>query len=163
LRSASSEQSAGRAHAVLLALGNLALVLMAGCLWVVGYMVAPTLFSMLERERAGEVAGRLFTHVAWVAMTCTALLIVFRRWIAPGLPRWATACLWVILALAALGHFGMRPHMATLKAANVSGRLASEAYRSAFGKAHGISALLYLTQSVLAAALVAGWRRRPGA
>ena len=124
-------------------------------------MVAPTLFAMLERERAGEVAGQLFTHVAWVVMTCTALLIVFRRWIAPGLPRWASACLWVILALAALGHFGMRPHMATLKAANVSGRLASEAYRSAFGKAHGISALLYLTQSVLAAALVAGWRRRP--
>ena len=111
---------------------------MAGCLWVVGYMVAPTLFAMLERERAGEVAGQLFTHVAWVTMTCTALLIVFRRWIAPGLPRWASACLWVILALAALGHFGMRPHMATLKAANASGRLASEAYRNAFGKAHGV-------------------------
>lgn len=136
---------------------------MAGSLWVVGYMVAPTLFATLERERAGEVAGQLFTHVAWVVMASTALLIMFRRALAPGLSRWVTSCLWVILALAALGHFGMRPHMATLKAANASGRLATEAYRSAFGRAHGISAILYLTQSVLAAAIVAGWRRRADA
>lgn len=150
-------------QAVLQALGNLALVLMAGSLWVVGYMVAPTLFATLERERAGDVAGQLFTHVAWVVMAGSALLIVFRRALAAGLPRWATACLWVILALAALGHFGMRPHMTTLKAAHTSGRLATEAYRSAFGRAHGISAILYLTQSILAAALVAGWRRRTDA
>ena len=29
-----------------------------GAIWVVGYVVAPTLFAMLERSVAGDVAGR---------------------------------------------------------------------------------------------------------
>jgi hypothetical protein len=145
---------------VLPALGNLALFCMAGSLWVVGYMVAPTLFAMLERERAGQVAGQLFTYVAWVVMVGAVLLVAFRQWLAPGAPRWVVVCLSTVLALAALGHFGLRPYMADLKEAHAAGQLADAAYRAAFGWAHGISALLYLTQSILAAALVAGWNRR---
>jgi len=145
---------------VLPALGNLALVCIAGSLWVIGYMVAPTLFAMLERERAGQVAGQLFTYVAWVVMVCAFLLIAFRQWISPCAPRWVAGCLSAVLVLAALGYFGLRPYMADLKEAHAAGRMAEEAYRAAFGRAHGVSALLYLAQSILAAALVVGWRRR---
>jgi len=132
---------------------------MAGSLWTVGYMVAPTLFAMLERERAGQVAGQLFTQVAWLVMICAVALIGFKERLLPESPRWVGYGLLGILALAALGHFGLRPYLADLREAHAAGRMAQETFRAAFGRAHGISALLYLAQSLLAAALAAGCRR----
>jgi hypothetical protein len=140
-------------------LANLLLTLLAGSLWVVGYVVAPTLFSMLEREHAGEVAGQLFTYVAWMVIATSVLILVVERLALRSAPLWARACLWSILLLSLAAHFGMRPHIAGLKAAQAAAQIGADEYRSAFGRAHGISALLFLVQSLLAAVLVAAWRR----
>jgi hypothetical protein len=159
LKSALSERIRARAGAALPALGTLLLVAMAGSLWTVGYLVAPTLFAMLEREQAGRVAGQLFTQVAWLVMICTAVLLGFKKRLLPGSPRWISYGLLGVLALAAVGHFALRPYLAGLREALAAGRVAQETYHAAFGRAHGISALLYLAQSFLAAALAAGCRR----
>ena len=136
------------------------LTLMAGCLWVVGYVVAPTLFSVLERARAGEVAGHLFTIVAWIVITATpAVLLLDRAVLHPAQP-WVAVCLWLILGLALIGHFGIRPQIAALKAAQTASEIGAEAYRAAFGRWHAISAAVYMVESVLAAAIIVGWRRR---
>ena len=40
-----------------------------GSLWTIGYIVAPTLFAMLEdRQLAGSIAGRLFHAEAWIGL-----------------------------------------------------------------------------------------------
>jgi hypothetical protein len=135
-----------------------ALALMAGGMAVVGYVVAPTLFAMLERTRAGEVAGQLFTWVALLATACSLIALALDLgWLRAGRP-WVRACLVAILVLVAVGHFGLRPQMAALKAAGAVEAMSAEA-RAAFGRWHGISAVLYLLQSLLALAAVAGWRR----
>lgn len=133
--------------------------LMAGCLWVVGYVVAPTLFAVLERARAGEVAGHLFSLVAWLVMAAAVMVMLLERLILRSARRWVMACLLGALALALVGHFGIRPQIADLKAAEAASRIGAEAYRAAFGRWHAISAGVFLVQSLLAGAVVVGWRR----
>lgn len=140
------------------AAAGIALALMAGGLCVVGYVVAPTLFAMLERARAGEVAGQLFTWMAILAVAAALfVLCIDLAWLRSGRP-WVRVCLAAILVLAALSHFGIRPQLAAIKAVQAAGG-APEALRAAFGRWHGVSAVFYLLQSLLALAAVAGWRR----
>lgn len=140
------------------AIATIALALMAGGLAVVGYVVAPTLFSMLERTRAGEVAGQLFTWITVLATFCCAVVLSLDYgWLRVGRP-WVRGCLVAILVLIAIGHFGLRPQMAALKSTGAVEAMSAEA-RAAFARWHGVSAVLYLLQSVLGLAAVAGWRR----
>lgn len=140
------------------AIAAIALALMAGGMAMAGYVVAPTLFAMLERTRAGEVAGQLFTWVTLLAtLCCIVVLSLDYAWLRAGRP-WVRGCLVAILLLIAVGHFGLRPQMAALKATGAVETMGAEA-RAAFGRWHGIAAVLYLLQSLLALAAVAGWRR----
>ena len=50
--------------------------LWVGGLWIVGYVVAPSLFARLDDTRlAGELAGGLFDLMAWISMVCGLLLV----------------------------------------------------------------------------------------
>ncbi|MCB1896551.1 MAG: DUF4149 domain-containing protein [Rhodocyclaceae bacterium] len=131
--------------------------LWAGAQWAVGYLVAPTLFALVDdRREAGRIAGWLFERVNLLGLGCAGLLVtllvarrsaaVFREWL-----------LFVVAAMLALSlalQFWIQPTMQALK-------LAGEAASAAFAMWHGVSSGLYLLQSLLAGVLVVGVQRRP--
>ena len=68
------------------------LTVWVGGMWTVGYVVAPTLFAMLDdRSLAGSIAGRLFTVMSYVGLVSGGLLLLsvvmdygkslFRQWL----------------------------------------------------------------------------------
>jgi hypothetical protein len=144
--------------------------LWAGSLWAVGYLAAPTLFATLsDRVLAGTIAGNLFTNQAWLSIACALVMLVL---------LWATqtstggifagpaanmaaksrrTLLIIVLAMLActlVSHFGLQPMMAALRAAAGPGGVMEEAAKNKFGVLHGISSVIYLIQSLLAAWLV---------
>ncbi|CAG9186612.1 DUF4149 domain-containing protein [Cupriavidus pinatubonensis] len=137
-------------------------VVWAGSLWTVGYMVAPTLFSVLpSRETAGMIAGHLFQTEAILGVTIGVLqLVLCNVLIRRGANRYR-ALRWLVLAMLVcvlVGYFGTQPFMGSLKEkATALGVGVSESpFRAQFGMLHGVSSGFYLLQSLLALALV--WR-----
>lgn len=137
-------------------------VIWAGSLWTVGYMVAPTLFTVLEsRETAGMIAGHLFRIEAIVGVvTGILLLLLCNVMIRRGAHGFRTLR-WLVLGMLAcvlIGYFGVQPFMADLKEkAELLGVGVSESpYKARFGMLHGVSSVFYLVQSLLALTLI--WR-----
>ena len=132
--------------------------LWAGSLWAVGYLVAPTLFATLnDRTLAGSIAGSMFHVEAMVSLGCGVAMGVL-LWLAT--PDWTpkrrrTALLLIVAMVmcTVASHFGLQPMMAELRATG----LVDEAVKSRFGMLHGISSVIYLVQSLLAAWLV--WKQ----
>lgn len=144
---------------------HLAVVLVTlwvGAMWTVGYLVAPTLFGMLaDRATAGAVAGRLFSLVGWLGLGCASyllLLVVMRQHgrAVRGALFWMVA---VMLALTAVGQFGIQPLMAELKANALPAEVMDSALRDRFAAWHGVSSVLYLIQSLLGVGVAIGIRR----
>jgi hypothetical protein len=138
------------------------LTLWVGGLWIVGYLVAPTLFASLDdRQLAGQLAGRLFHFMGYLGLVSGALLLM-AVWCRVG-RDWAREWrIWVLLAmllLVALGSFVLQPMMQELK---LQGIAEGSAQATRFGRLHGVSSLLYLTTSLLGLWLVSvGIRRGP--
>ncbi len=129
---------------------NLLVVLWIGGMWATGYVVAPTLFDMLDRVTAGTVAGRLFTIQSWIGLFCGVLLLIAtsgRRPLA-AVRRWLLV---VMLAVIAAGQFGLQPMMEALKA---EGLVEGSETAARFATLHGLSASLFLLNSLLGVALV---------
>jgi hypothetical protein len=132
--------------------------LWAGSLWAVGYLVAPTLFATLsDRTLAGSIAGSMFHAEAMVSLGCGVAMGVL-LWLAT--PDWTpkrrrTALLLIVAMVmcTVASHFGLQPMMAELRATG----LVDDAVKSRFGLLHGISSVIYLVQSLLAAWLV--WKQ----
>lgn len=127
------------------------LTLWVGGMWVVGYLVAPTLFSMLEKSIAGNVAGQLFTLLSYLGLFCGSLLIIglASRVGAQVTQHWM---LWVLLAMLVIiliSQFVLQPMMAELKATGLT-----DLNRSEFGKLHGVTSVLFLINSLLGLSLV---------
>ena len=142
----------------------LALTLWIGGLWTIGYIVAPTLFSMLaDRVLAGTITGKLFTLMAYIGLACGAYLILFR------LVRFGGACvkhvafwiLLVMLALTVIGEFGVQPLLATLKSSALPKEVMEGVLRDRFMAWHGVASVLYVIQSGLGLVLVALHGRNP--
>lgn len=124
------------------------LTVWAGALWSVGYIVAPTLFALLDdRQLAGLLAGRLFEIVAYLGLVCGVLLLVGQV-TRSGWKAWRVYALVAMLVLTAVGQFVLQPLMAAAKA---QGAAAADR----FAALHGISSSLFLVVSLLALALVA--------
>jgi hypothetical protein len=139
--------------------------------WAIGYIVAPTLFAVLEsRTEAGTVAGRLFHSQAWLSLVCGVLLV----WLATALisrisqmgdaraARTYRGLRWLAVAMMVcvlVGWFGLQPFMADLRAqAQASGvEIGQSPLAARFGMLHGISSGIYLLQSLLGIALI--WRQ----
>ena len=131
-------------------------------MWIVGYLVVPTLFASLgDRQLAGRVAGKLFAASGWVGLVAAAYLVVFL------LLRWERlvgqrAVFWLVLAGAALlavAQFGIQPLMAQMKADALPLDVMESALRERFIFWHGASSILYLVQSLLGLWLVI-WSER---
>ena len=142
------------------ALGQARLLLVtawAGSLWTVGYLVAPTLFRTLsDSALAGTIAGSMFRSEALVSLVCGAGLLVLLA-LDKAMDAKARRVLMLVvagmLALQAVSSLGLGPMMAQLKEAAPGGVMEGAA-RKQFGMLHGVSMVLYLMQSVLAAMLV---------
>ncbi len=129
----------------------------AGSMWTIGYVIAPLLFATLtDRAQAGTLAGLFFKAGAWISLICGASLLAIIR----TQREHSTRILQIklvsgMLLCTVLGHFGLQPYMAELRAiAAQSGGIMDDAMRSRFGMLHGAASVIYLIQSVLAVALV---------
>ncbi|NHZ34104.1 DUF4149 domain-containing protein [Massilia rubra] len=129
----------------------------AGSLWTVGYLVAPTLFRTLsDSVLAGTIAGSMFRAEAMVSLVCGVgllVLLALDKGVDAKRRRMLLLVVGSMLALMAASTLGLGPMMAQLKEAAPGGVMEAAA-RKQFGMLHGVSMVLYLIQSVLAAVLV---------
>jgi hypothetical protein len=139
------------------ALQAVAATLWVGGLWVVGFVVAPVLFSTLpDRAMAGLLAGKLFGLIAWIGIGCALYLLLF-RWARYGAAAFRQGVLWLLLMmllLACAGEFGVQPVMAALKDQALPKQVMESVFRDRFAVWHGVSSGLYVIQSLLGIALV---------
>ena len=128
---------------------NLIQTLWVGALWSVGYLAAPTLFAHLDSAIAGPIAGELFTIIAWLSMVCGTFLLVAQRGGSRSVDetRSRNRIIPTIMALIGCSEWVVRPLME-------ASRLADGSPGENFGMLHGLSALLYLSASLLAVLLV---------
>jgi uncharacterized membrane protein YhaH (DUF805 family) len=133
-----------------------------GSLFAVGFLVVPTIFTALQdRQVAGMIAGTLFQVEAYLSVAaCLSLLalaslLVKRRVDHYRSIRWITLAL---LLCSALTCFGLIPYMDALRqeALLLGVPVMASPSASLFGRLHGISSGLFLTQSLLGLWMV--WR-----
>lgn len=143
---------------ILAALHDVAIALWAGGLWVTGYLVAPLLFRAApDRQIAGDLAGRIFTGMAFVGLACAVYILVYR--VAKlGMPALKQAAFWIVIGMTALlvaGQFGVQPILAGLKEQALPREVMESVFRDRFATWHGVASILYVIESVLAVLLVA--------
>ena len=130
---------------------RIALTLWVGGMWTTGYIVAPVLFNMLDKQTAGEVAGRLFTIISYVGIGCAVLLLMDAS--TGNTPMWKQTrvrLVAVMVLIVMIGQWGLQPMMVELKAQGLD----QAAVRAQFGRLHGAAAVLFMINSLLGLALV---------
>lgn len=136
---------------------SLTITLWVGGLWAIGFIAAPSLFASLkDRVLAGELAGNLFGLIAWVGIACAGYLLAYLA-VRRGPAAFRSSVFWLVLAMLALGlvgHFGIQPVLAQLKAEAWPHSVMQGPLRERFAAWHGIAGGLYVVQSLLGAALV---------
>ena len=139
------------------ALYSLAVAVWVGSLLAIGLIAAPVLFTQLaDRSVAGNLAGAMFSVMAWVGLGCGAYVILFVLF-GKGWRAIQSGVFWIVLLMLALtvaGHFGVQPILAQLKADAMPRQVMESALRDRFATWHGVSSALYLLQSLLGIALV---------
>jgi len=122
-----------------------------GGMWVIGFVVAPTLFAWLDdRALAGTIAGSLFTTMSYAGIFCGAALLAlnwFRCRERP-LTGWRTLVIAGMLVLIVIGEFVLAPMISELRTAGLVDD-------PRFGLLHGTAAGIYVINSMLGLALVA--------
>lgn len=138
-------------------LALIVVTLWVGSLWAIGGLAAPTLFNEIPtRYLAGLLAGKMFTLVAYVGIACAIYLLIHRiaRF---GLAAFRQGFYWIVIAmllLTLLGHFGIQPIIAEIRAQAVPADLMQGVFADRFKTWHGIASIAYLLECVLGAALV---------
>jgi uncharacterized membrane protein len=129
-----------------------------GGMWMVGYIVAPTLFASLDdRMLAGHIAGKLFSVVAGIGAITAAYLLGFmavrqKRAVLRNVSFWVVAAMLVCVAAGVI----LQVEMAALKAGLGSMDVMESAQRGQFAMLHGVSSVIYLVQSLLGVWVVVG-------
>ncbi|QLG88367.1 DUF4149 domain-containing protein [Chitinibacter bivalviorum] len=128
---------------------NLLTTLWIGGMWIIGVVVAPALFSSLDKAVAGMVAGKLFHAIGWIGIVAGVFLTIWWIWM-EGARAFKGGKLWLILGMllcTLINQFAIFPLIAEIKPA------VSNAAEGMFGGGlaqwHTISSLIYLLQSVL--------------
>lgn len=128
-----------------------------GGMWAVAYIAAPLLFQSLpDKALAGVLAGRLFGVTAYMGMVCAVYLLVYYYTI-NGKKFLRQRLFWVIvvmLLLNLLGHFGMQPLLAEIKAQALPLYVMDSPYAERFSLWHGAASIAYLVQSLFGAVLL---------
>jgi len=140
-------------------LRDFSVTLWVGGLWTVGFLVAPSLFSMLSDNHAlaGTLAGKLFKNIAWVGIACGSFLLLqeilsFRG---KSVTRPVFWLVLLMLAITCTMQFWLQPFIVALRALGTPmDALASPPIMRSFAFWHGISSVLYLCESLLGLVLV---------
>lgn len=140
---------------------SLALILITawvGGLWAIGYLAAPALFYTLgeNRQLAGNLAGTMFTWVAYLGLF-SGIYLMAHRVARFGLNAFKQAFFWatlVMLLLTLFGHFGVQPMIAQLKAQAMPADVMNSVFRDRFATWHGVASIAYLIESLLGLVLV---------
>lgn len=125
-----------------------------GGMWVIGIVVTPILFSMLDKASAGMVAGHLFQAIAWVGLVCGTFLLVHAVW-RDGVRGVKSAGFWLVFAMlvcTVINQFAVSPIIANLKLH--MNQAAEGLFGGGFGTWHAISSLIYLVQSLMGLAYI---------
>lgn len=140
-----------------------------GSALTIGYLVAPTLFAMLDRPVAGDVAARLFRSEAFIGVTCGILALALGNMLVRRGASEYRRLRWLVagmLLCVLVGYFGIQPFMDALRtSAREAGiDLAHSQYAARFGMLHGVASVFYLVETLLGLALIwllpAGSRER---
>jgi hypothetical protein len=140
---------------------SLALILITawvGGLWAIGYLAAPALFYTLgeNRQLAGNLAGTMFTWVAYLGLF-SGIYLLAHRVARYGLNAFKQAFFWAVLVMLLLtlfGHFGVQPMIAQLKAQAMPADVMHSVFRDRFATWHGVASIAYLIESLLGLVLV---------
>ncbi|ADE10530.1 DUF4149 domain-containing protein [Sideroxydans lithotrophicus] len=144
-------------------LAALSVALWVGGMWMLGYVVVPTLFKLLpDRQLAGIVAGHLFTLLAYIGIACALYLLVYQvqQFGRTAIRRRLFRITAVMLSLVLVGQFVLQPILADLKQQALPLDVMQSAFASQFRTWHGISGILFLIQSLLGIALVIDSRKQ---
>ncbi len=129
-----------------------------GGLWVMALLIAPALFKWLPRHEAGIVAGRLFFVFAWMSLIVPGVLWGLSTLNQFSHSRWTIVALISVVVLAAIGLFGLQPHMNALRTLMQNADEAGQAaLRIQFGRLHAVSSVVFAVQMLLG--LWWGWKR----
>jgi hypothetical protein len=141
------------------ALERILLTFWVGSLWVVGFVVAPVLFTELDnRALAGSTAGTLFTITSYIGLASGGVLLLLNAVVRQRI-NWRALVLLGMLCLIVIGQFVITPMVADLR---VQGLTDSPQ----FGQLHAVVSVVFLLTSFLGLVLVAAGRYRetiPGA
>ncbi len=124
------------------------LTIWIGGMWAIGYIVAPTLFSILDdRVLAGTIAGRLFFIMSIIGIFCSVVLLVgqvvqFGK-NCLSKTNWQSWILITMLLIILIGQFILQPMMSELRSAGLEGDNATR-----FGQLHGVSSIFFLINSL---------------
>jgi len=143
-------------------LATLSLTLWVGGMWMLGYVVVPVLFKMLaDRLLAGMVAGRMFTLLAYIGISCALYLLVFQlqQFGRAAFQRTAFGITAAMLLLVIVGQFGLQPILSDLKVQALPLEVMNSTFAASFKTWHAVSSILYLIQSLLGVALVLDSRK----
>jgi hypothetical protein len=131
-------------------LERILLTLWIGGLWVVGFVVAPTLFATLpETSMAGTVAGSLFTSISRIGLLCGSALLLL-AWLQHACNERRRELLVIALMFVLIvgGEFVLAPMIGELRTAGQTGSVR-------FGQLHGLATVLYGVNCLLGLVLVA--------
>ncbi|MDR5170868.1 DUF4149 domain-containing protein [Methylobacillus flagellatus] len=139
-------------------LALIVITLWVGALWIVGYVVAPSLFSQLAADKplAGNLAGRLFELVAYIGFA-SAVYLLLHRLLRSGFFAFKQGFFWavvIMLLIAIGGQFVIQPMMADLKAQALPADVMHSDFADQFSLVHGIASVGYLVQSLLGLVLI---------
>lgn len=116
-----------------------------GTLWCIGYLVAPTLFAVIDdRALAATIAGRLFTVGALAGIIAGVGWLALRRLRGGRLSDGPAVLALATVVLLAIGEVIVHPLASAARAAG----------SASFARWHGLASLLWLAASVSGLALV---------
>jgi len=128
------------------------LTLWVGGMWIVGPVVTPTLFKMLDdRVLAGTVAGQLFMIMSFIGLFCGAMLLLSHAWSLGGkcLKSWRAWLLMVMLAVIIIGEFVISPEIVSIRDAGMPAE-----DKARFDLLHRSASTLYMINSLAGLVLV---------
>ncbi|MGC2165080.1 MAG: DUF4149 domain-containing protein [Gallionella sp.] len=129
----------------------------AGGLWAVGYLAVPVLFyAQPDRQLAGMLAGQMFTLVAYVGIACGGFLLI-QHIVQFGRASMRRSTFWIVVTMlltTLLMQYIIQPAMADLKIQAMPLDVMQSQLAGQFKTMHGISSIIYLTQSLLGIFLI---------
>lgn len=135
---------------------RLMLALMFGLLVVSGYVVAPILFAKAgSSHEAGRLAGEIF-HVVNNGVIIMAVAVAAFWFRMKSVTKLNWGMLLVLGSLVAINEYGVFPMIAELKlaAGPIDALADDDPLRQTFGMWHGVSAVIHLLASIVAAILL---------